>query len=147
MKVFVRLDCAASPSGIVGRNKIASVPRASSIVVAKSATAARTGTTTGSLSDRSIFLVGHVCEAVSIDRPFIVLTETKPSKRHIPVWARYSPLEAREVDASPAACDRKGAAAWITLALTSLLWIKHAVRVHQGSLIRYCGMRGIQSPV
>ncbi len=35
------------------------------------------------------------------DRPFIVLTETKPSKRHIPVWARYSPLvlvyEAHEV--------------------------------------------------
>ena len=28
----------------------------------------------------------------SIDRPFIVLAETKPSKRHIPVWARYSPL-------------------------------------------------------
>jgi hypothetical protein len=26
------------------------------------------------------------------DRPFIVLAETKPSKRHIPVWARYSPL-------------------------------------------------------
>ncbi len=26
------------------------------------------------------------------DRPFIVLTETKLSKRHIPVWARYSPL-------------------------------------------------------
>jgi hypothetical protein len=26
------------------------------------------------------------------DRPFIVLTETKPSKRHIPVWARCSPL-------------------------------------------------------
>ena len=26
----------------------------------------------------------------SDDRPFIVLTETKPSKRHIPVWARYS---------------------------------------------------------
>jgi hypothetical protein len=25
-------------------------------------------------------------------RPFIVLAETKPSKRHIPVWARYSPL-------------------------------------------------------
>ena len=33
----------------------------------------------------------------SIDRPFIVLTETKPSKRHIPVWARYSPL-AKEVN-------------------------------------------------
>jgi hypothetical protein len=31
----------------------------------------------------------------SIDRPFIVLTETKPSKRHIPVWARYSPLRTR----------------------------------------------------
>ena len=28
---------------------------------------------------------------VLIDRPFIVLAETKPSKRHIPVWARYSP--------------------------------------------------------
>jgi hypothetical protein len=27
------------------------------------------------------------------DRPFIVLAETKPSKRHIPVWARYSPLD------------------------------------------------------
>jgi hypothetical protein len=26
------------------------------------------------------------------DRPFIVLTETKPSKRHIPVWARYLTL-------------------------------------------------------
>jgi len=31
----------------------------------------------------------------SIDRPFIVLAETKPSKRHIPVWARYSPLRTR----------------------------------------------------
>jgi hypothetical protein len=30
--------------------------------------------------------------ALDDDRPFIVLTETKPSKRHIPVWARYSPL-------------------------------------------------------
>jgi hypothetical protein len=30
-----------------------------------------------------------------IDRPFIVLTETKPSKRHIPVWARYSPHRTR----------------------------------------------------
>jgi hypothetical protein len=30
-----------------------------------------------------------------IDRPFIVLTETKFSKRHIPVWARYSPLRTR----------------------------------------------------
>jgi hypothetical protein len=29
------------------------------------------------------------------DRPFIVLTETKLSKRHIPVWARYSPLRTR----------------------------------------------------
>jgi hypothetical protein len=31
----------------------------------------------------------------AIDRPFIVLTETKPSKRHIPVWARYSPHRTR----------------------------------------------------
>jgi hypothetical protein len=29
------------------------------------------------------------------DRPFIVLTETKTSNRHIPVWARYSPLQTR----------------------------------------------------
>jgi hypothetical protein len=29
------------------------------------------------------------------DRPFIVLAETKTSKRHIPVWARYSPLLTR----------------------------------------------------
>jgi hypothetical protein len=29
------------------------------------------------------------------DRPFIVLTETKTSNRHIPVWARYSPLRTR----------------------------------------------------
>ena len=28
-------------------------------------------------------------------RPFIVLAETKPSKRHIPVWAQYSPLRTR----------------------------------------------------
>ena len=31
----------------------------------------------------------------SIDRPFIVLTETKSSNRHIPVWARYSPHRTR----------------------------------------------------
>jgi hypothetical protein len=31
----------------------------------------------------------------SIDRPFIVLTETKSSYRHIPVWARYSPHRTR----------------------------------------------------
>jgi len=52
----VRLDGAASPSGIVDQNKIALVPRASAIVVAESATDTRTGTTTVSLSGRSIFL-------------------------------------------------------------------------------------------
>jgi len=67
-KVFVRLGCVASPSGIVCLNKIASVPRASAIVVTKSATAARAGATTGSLSGRSIFLVGHVCAAASETR-------------------------------------------------------------------------------
>jgi len=38
------------------------------------------------------------CKRVCVyddDRPFIVLAETKPSKRHIPVWARYSPLRTR----------------------------------------------------
>jgi hypothetical protein len=121
-KVFVRLDGAASPSGIVGRNKIASVPRASAIVVAcksattaivvacKSATSARTGATTGSLSGLSIFLVRHVCASAS---------------------------ETREVDASPAACNREGAAALITLAVPRSAQIKHAVRVHQGFLRRY----------
>jgi hypothetical protein len=29
------------------------------------------------------------------DRLFIVLAESKPSKHHIPVWARYSPLRTR----------------------------------------------------
>ena len=38
----------------------------------------------------------HPEEAVySIDRPFIVLTDTKSSNRHIPVWARYSPHRTR----------------------------------------------------
>jgi hypothetical protein len=92
-KVFVRLDCAANPSGIVGRNKIASVPRASAIVVAKSATAARIGADTGSLSGLSIFRVGHVCAAAP---------------------------ETREVDARPAACDRKGVAALMILLLLFL---------------------------
>ena len=34
-------------------------------------------------------------EAVSINQPFIVLTETKFSYRYIPVWARYSPHRTR----------------------------------------------------
>jgi hypothetical protein len=41
----------------------------------------------------------------SINQPFIVLTETKFSYRHIPVWARYSPhiedLEALEYELRP----------------------------------------------
>jgi hypothetical protein len=108
-KVFVRLDCAASPSGIVDRNKIASVPRVSAIVVAcKIATDARTGATTGSLIGLSIFRVGHVCVDVS---------------------------ETREVDARPTACDRKSTPRAETRPPRSAQ-IKHAVRVHQGSLIR-----------
>ena len=38
------------------------------------------------------------------DRPFIVLTETKLSKRHIPVWARYSPHRTR-VEKKKSTCD------------------------------------------
>ena len=38
------------------------------------------------------------------DRPFIVLTETKPSKRHIPVWARYSPLTMTVAARGPIFC-------------------------------------------
>ena len=42
-----------------------------------------------------IYIYIYICIYVSIDRPFIVLTETKSSNRHIPVWARYSPLRTR----------------------------------------------------
>jgi hypothetical protein len=42
-----------------------------------------------------LFLMMLLLQFLSIDRPFIVLAETKPSKRHIPVWARYSPLRTR----------------------------------------------------
>ena len=37
----------------------------------------------------------RVLMTMSIDRPFIVLAETKSSKHHIPVWAWYSPLRTR----------------------------------------------------
>ena len=43
------------------------------------------------LSQDDMWLLGCTDD----DRPFIVLAETKPSKRHIPVWARYSPLRTR----------------------------------------------------
>ena len=46
--------------------------------------------------------------AQSIDRLFIVLIETKPSKRHIPVWARYSPLSRREAGESRARALNRG---------------------------------------
>ena len=37
-----------------------------------------------------------VCRVpLSINQPFIVLTETKFSYRYIPVWARYSPHRTR----------------------------------------------------
>ena len=85
-KILVQLDGAASPSGIVGLNKIASVPRASTIVVAKSETVARTGATTGSLSGRSIFLVGHVCAAASETR------EVDAAPLHVTGKARRSGL-------------------------------------------------------
>jgi hypothetical protein len=103
-EIFVRLDGTASPAGIVSWNKIAPVPRTSTIIVATSASSARTGATTGSLSGLSVFLVGHV-----------------------------SASDTREVDACPAACDREGATRAETLPRSAR--IKHAVRVHQGSLI------------
>ena len=47
--------------------------------------------------DRRLRWAERECFSTSYDddRPFIVLTETKLSKRHIPVWARYSPLRTR----------------------------------------------------
>jgi len=57
-EIFVLLDSAPSPARIVTWNKIAAVPRTSTIVIAASARSARTGATTGSLW--GVFLVGHV---------------------------------------------------------------------------------------
>jgi hypothetical protein len=86
-EIFVLLDNAASPSRVVNWNKIASVPRTASIVVAASASSARTGATTGRWSGQSVFLVRHVLAP-----------------------------NTREVDASPAACDRESAATSVTVA-------------------------------
>jgi hypothetical protein len=103
-EIFVPLDGAASPAGIVSWNKIAAVPGMSTIIIATNAGSARTGATTGSLSGRSVFLVGHV-----------------------------SVSDTREVDACSAACDRESAPRAETMSRSAR--IKHAVRVHQGSLI------------
>jgi hypothetical protein len=81
-EIFVPLDSAASPSRVIGWNKIASVPGTAAIIVATRASA-RTGATTGRWSGRSVFRVGHV-----------------------------SASDTREVDAGPAACDRENAATW-----------------------------------
>jgi hypothetical protein len=80
-EIFVLLDNAASPARAIGWNKIASVPRTSAIIFATRASSARTGATTGRLSGRSVFLVGHV-----------------------------SASDTREIDAGAAACDRENAA-------------------------------------
>jgi hypothetical protein len=82
-EIFVPLDSAASPARVVRWNKIASVPSTAAIIVATRASSARTGSTTGRWSGRSVFLVGHV-----------------------------SASDTREVDAGPAACDRENAATW-----------------------------------
>jgi hypothetical protein len=82
-EIFVPLDSAASPARVFRWNKIASVPStaAFTVIVAPRASSARTGATTGRLSGRSVFLVGHV-----------------------------SASDTREIDAGAAACDRENAA-------------------------------------
>ena len=82
-EIFVPLDSAASPARVFCWNKIASVPStaAFTVIVATRASSARTGATTGRLSGRSVFLVGHV-----------------------------SASDTREIDAGAAACDRENAA-------------------------------------
>jgi hypothetical protein len=80
-EIFVLLDSAASPARVISWNKIASVPRTAAIIFATRASCARTGATTGRLSGRSVFLVGHV-----------------------------SASDTREIDAGSAACDRENAA-------------------------------------
>jgi hypothetical protein len=87
-EIFVPLDSAASPARVFRWNKIASVPSTAAIIVATRASA-RTGAATGRLSGRSVVLVGHV-----------------------------SASDTREIDASPAACDRECAATLIACAKT-----------------------------
>ena len=52
-------------------------------------------TTTTTPTPTNTNLLHSAAARVVDDRPFIVLTETKTSNRHIPVWARYSPLRTR----------------------------------------------------
>ena len=82
-KVFVRLDRAACPSGVVNRRTFGSTSLAVSAVIVlacRNAACARSGTTSSIASGRSIiFLVRHVV---------VVASKT------------------RKVDASPAVCDR-----------------------------------------
>jgi len=53
-EIFVPLDSAASPARIVRWNKIAAIPRTSTVVIATRAPA-RAGATTGCWSGRSVF--------------------------------------------------------------------------------------------
>ena len=104
----MRLDTAAFKCGIV-RWKVGFAPGAMTVVIAVGSAARATAEST--TSSRSVILVvRHVAAGVS-----------KPGK----------------VDAGPAACDSKCSPG--TYAVTSPLrsaQIKHAVSVHQGSLIR-----------
>ncbi len=56
--------------------------------------------TLGSTSFFALWFLSLQAQVTSVvlfndDDPFIVLTETKSSYRHIPVWARYSPHRTR----------------------------------------------------
>ena len=110
-KVFMRLDLAGCKCGLV-RRELGSAPRTFSafVVAVGSVARARSRSTTSITRSPSIFLVRHVTAVAS---------------------------KTRKVDASATASDGKRASG--TLSVTSPLRsakIRHAVSVHQGSLIR-----------
>jgi hypothetical protein len=110
-KVFVRLDRAACPCGVISRRKFgsATLTFAAIVVVYMNTVRARSEATASIASGRiTIFLV---------------------RLRHVAAASK-----ARKVDA-PAACDRKSVPRVLTRQLRSAQ-IRHAVSVPQGSLIR-----------
>jgi hypothetical protein len=108
-KVFVRLDRATCPCGVVSRRKFgsATLTFATLVVACSGAAGARSGSTASIASSRRIVLVRHVDADVS---------------------------KTRKVDVRPDACDRKNTPRTLMRQLRSAE-IRHEVSVPQRSLI------------